>query len=462
MKGDFSRWTYDPTKQYSRLLSLQGRVFLDADFNEAMELQLQHLRKLTADLLGPHAGKDGSFEIAPTSPASNDFFITTGSYYVNGILCENPPVPPPDRPAKDPGPRYTTQPYLSSPRALETGPGVVYLDVWERFVTYIEDEDRTPAELQQTIREVALGGPDTAGRSQVVWQVRFLPFPDAANLTNNNDNNLQKFTEQMNSLGVIRTIEDGRPHPIGKLKARSRKPKADDQPCATNPESRYRGPENQLYRVEIHGQGTFPQGAAGPAPSFKWSRENGSVVFAIRTIEGPTVLVETLGRDERFGLKPGDLVEVVDDEYVLQNRAEPLLRVKSIDPETFTIVLDASPVSNVGQDPKKHPILRRWEGAAPISVNADPESEGYLALEDGVEVCFSASGDYMTSDYWIIPARTATGDVEWPGPLDNPREIPPHGIIHAYAPLAVVTVPAGGGALTPGKDLRRMINQLWT
>jgi len=461
MKGDFSRWTYDPTKQYSRLLSLQGRVFLDADFNEAMELQLQHLRKLTADLLGPHAGKDDSFEIAPTSPASSDFFITAGSYYVKGILCENPPMPPPAAGgAADPGPRYTTQPYLSNPRALEAGPGVVYLDVWERLVTYIEDEDRTDAELQQTIREVALGGPDTAARSQVVWQVRFLPLLDVSKLTGNKDDSLKEFIGQMKSVGVIRTIEDG-PHPFGKLKARARRPKADDQPCATNPESRYRGPENQLYRVEIHRPGKFSDTPSESGPTFKWSRENGSVIFAIRTVEGPTVIVETLGRDERFGLKPGDLVEVVDDEYVLQNRAEPLLRVKSIDPETFTVVLDASPVSNVGQDPRKHPILRRWEGTAPISVNADPESKGYLALEDAVEVCFSSPGDYMTSDYWIIPARTATGDVEWPGPLDNPREIPPHGIIHAYAPLAVITVPAPGGVLSLPNDLRRTIKQLW-
>lgn len=26
---------------------------------------------------------------------------------------------------------------------------------------------------------------------------------------------------------------------------------------------------------------------------------------------------------------------------------------------------------------------------------------------------------YRTSDYWLIPARTATGDVEWPIPTDT-------------------------------------------
>ena len=43
------------------------------------------------------------------------------------------------------------------------GDAVVYLDVWEREVTYVED----PALL-----DVALGGADTATRRQTVWQVR--------------------------------------------------------------------------------------------------------------------------------------------------------------------------------------------------------------------------------------------------------------------------------------------------
>ena len=88
MKGDFSRWTFDPTKHYSRVLSLQGRVFLDADFNEAQELQLRRLRRLTADLLGPHAGPGKTFDITATTPPSADFLVKAGVYYVQGIACE--------------------------------------------------------------------------------------------------------------------------------------------------------------------------------------------------------------------------------------------------------------------------------------------------------------------------------------------------------------------------------------
>jgi hypothetical protein len=146
---------------------------------------------------------------------------------------------------------------------------------------------------------------------------------------------------------------------------------------------------------------------------------------------------------------------------VLQNRHEPLLTVKSVDPETFLVELSSAPASLVGTVTAKHPILRRWEGFGDVKLNPDPDFSEYLPLEDGVEVHFS-SGEYRTSDYWMTPARTATGDVEWPGPFDNPQEIEPQGILHAYAPLAIVTVPGGNGNVTVGTDLRRKIIQLWS
>jgi hypothetical protein len=445
MKGDFSRWTFDPTKHYSRVLSLQGRVFLDADFNEGQELGLQHLRKLTADLLGPHGGPGTAFEIDATQNPSADFVIRGGRYYVNGIVCEN-----------DADVNYLS--LVPKPDPIAGGSYVAYLDVWERFVTFIEDEDLTTADLQQSIREVALGGPDTAARSEVVWQVRLLKFGALAAPPKNDDTSYREFLKELVNQSILRPDASK-----GMIKARARKPKTADQPCPTSPDSQYRGPENQLYRVEIHNPGVFPPAqapAGGSKPSFKWSRENGSVVFSIRSLEGPTVTLETLGHDERLGLKVGDLVEVVDDTYVLQNRAEQLRMVKSIDPETYIVELDAAPVSNVGTVSTDHPILRRWEGYADVSRNADPLTDGYLALEQGVEVYFG-DGDYRTGDYWITPARVPTGDVEWPGPPDDPQLEPPQGILHWYAPLAFLSV-AAGGLVTVSSSMRRTINQLWS
>jgi hypothetical protein len=69
----------------------------------------------------------------------------------------------------------------------------------------------------------------------------------------------------------------------------------------------------------------------------------------------------------------------------------------------------------------------------------------WLSLEDGVQVQFqkAAAGGtnlYRTGDYWLIPARTATGDVEWPTGTSGALALPPNGVDHHYAPLAVIKV----------------------
>ena len=50
------------------------------------------------------------------------------------------------------------------------------------------------------------------------------------------------------------------------------------EPELVPPESGHRGPQNQLYRVEIDHDGCV---GGGGGPTFKVSRENGSVMFRI-------------------------------------------------------------------------------------------------------------------------------------------------------------------------------------
>ena len=201
--------------------------------------------------------------------------------------------------------------------------------------------------------------------------------------------------------------------------------------------------------------------------------------------------MESLGRDDRFGLVEGDLVEVQDDRSVLLNLTGNLLPVQAIDRTTLTVTLGGTPDSILGSDETLHPLLRRWdqtsgdpaEGGLTLDTdNAAFVQEGvWLNLEDGVQIRFqpaepvsSASAppnppvnQYLTGDYWLIPARTATGDVEWPKVTDAhgiPETdaqgniiriaLPPHGITHYYAPLAVIQVNANGVVSPPVTDCR--------
>ena len=52
MKGDFTRFTFDPSKQYSGVRKQQGRVDLDADWNEAADIQAYLDAVQSTDVIG--------------------------------------------------------------------------------------------------------------------------------------------------------------------------------------------------------------------------------------------------------------------------------------------------------------------------------------------------------------------------------------------------------------------------
>jgi hypothetical protein len=326
---------------------------------------------------------------------------------------------------------------------LTPGTFLFYLDVWERQVTVADDPD---------LAEVALGGPDTATRSQLVWQVRAR-------------------TDNAVDCGSWKKLLRG---PLPLLRAKTREPQDDASACVIPPDARYRGAENQLYRVEIHRGGTATGGA-----TFVWSRENGSVLLPVleigwdTTAARTTATLATLGRDRRLGLAEGDWVELVDETSVLGGTARALQQIERVDRDDMRVVL-SSAGAPVSTSDLHNPALRRWDhdgsaggkgddGALPVT-EATGTDDGWIELEDGVLVQFPAStnpnvpNDYRPGDYWLIPARTATGDVVWPidtvGGTPGPAARPPRGVEHAYAPLAVVTVDAAG-QVTVTNDCRR-------
>jgi hypothetical protein len=448
MKGDFTRDTFDPIQQFSRVLKQQGRVQVDADWNEQVAIFWHYLRSLATDLAGPHWGPehDLGFEINPTDGPG--FTVGPGRYYVNGMLCENREEL-----------AYVNPSHCVFPGevVLESGRRyLVYLDVWERHVTHIE---------APSIREVALGGPDTTTRAQIVWQVRPLPLEDEDNTEADLREQLKILQQQWKRArasgdeeavrelsrriveikAALQALENGNascgsrlrallPSTNARLQARARQDGKPEDPCTIPPQSRYRGAENQLYRVEIHRPGTADEA------TFKWSRDNGSVTFPILAVSDQMVSLAHLGRDGRFTLTEGDWVEAIDDDYTLEGRVSNLLRVEKVYREEQKVLLSA-PLSKVGQDLSRHPFLRRWDQQAYKKDGGTlPVSEGeWLELEDGVQIHFNEGGDYRSGDYWLIPARVETGDVEWPITDGQPAARSPHGIAHYYAPLAIIT-----------------------
>jgi hypothetical protein len=433
MKADFSRATFRPAAHYSAVLSQQGRVQLDADANEQAAIQLHLARTTAADVIGSHGGPADGFTVAyvpsPDGKQPADLTISPGRYYVDGVLIDSTPAPVYQAVGEDQqtvddgsGLGYWNQPfaYLDQEDNNDKLPGkfpfLVYLRVVEQLVTAAQDP---------LIRESALGValPDTAARSQVTWQA--LPLP--LKVSSQRSSPEQQFDEWVEDQTAVRSH----------LAAQVEKPAGtDDDPCLLAPDAAYRGPENQLYRVEIH--------AVGETATFTWSRDNGSIVFPITAVDGRWVSLSSLGRDDKLAIEVGDWVEAVDDATTARGIASPLAQVAELDPAGGRVLLSAEPA--IGAIAGRHPLLRRWDQQGPgLRGGAVPVAEGaWLNLEDGVQVWFQAGGSYRTGDFWLIPARTLTADVEWPrDTAGRPLLLPPAGPVVRYAPLAWITSDTG-------------------
>ncbi|MEV4701699.1 DUF6519 domain-containing protein [Actinoplanes sp. NPDC049316] len=414
MHGDFSRLTFQPGKHHTAVLSQQGRLRLDAEDNEQAAIQAYLARQLTTDLIGPYAGPAGDlgFAISRTDEGDHpDLTIGPGRYYVGGILCDAT------------GPDGGGWTYLNQPDAvidpdkqgLPDNGFLVYLRVRERVVSAIEDPD---------LHEKALGPslPGTTLRLRVAWQV------------------LVTGVETRDVKAGRAAFEDWaqqrHPHRGVAAFGVERPADADDDTCIVNPEAAYRGPENQLYRVEVH------HGGAQGTATVKWSRDNGSAVYTIGELEGDWVTV-TGSTDDKMLPEVEDWVEVIDDVVTSGDDPGPLLQVVDVDFGGRRVRLSGVPADDTGRDVARHPYLRRWDQRAPgrggqaLDGGAVPITENvWIPLEQGVQVKFGAGGTYRTGEYWTVAARTLDGDVEWPRVDGEPVLRPPAGPQEHLAPLA--------------------------
>ena len=87
MKGDFTRDTFKPKKHYSGVRMQQGRVQLDADWNEQVDIAARRVESETVDVVGPYGVPwiNPGFGITGGAVPS----IGAGHMYLDGFLVEN-------------------------------------------------------------------------------------------------------------------------------------------------------------------------------------------------------------------------------------------------------------------------------------------------------------------------------------------------------------------------------------
>ncbi len=460
MKGDFSRIRFTPSENFTSVLQQQGRVSLDADANEQCAID-EYLRTTQIiDTIGAVGGPVGSagFEI---SVEDSTIRISKGRYYVQGLLCEGLATDYMDQPFLI-DPSVTDAEYLEELDAGTIDAICVQLQVWQRLVTALDDP---------CLLEPALGQADTTARLQTVWRVVASPIlppappptpptvPSApTGLTGVTINQNLAATERLlTKSGLAITRE---PVSFGTIASTGTIASAptivpveragrlcvqlsntgDDCSCQPIPPAGYQGLENQLYRIEIHQPGDET------TATFKWSRENASIVAAVTSYSGTnpqTIFVDSLGKDANLGFAANQWVEISDDTTEfgdVPNHWGQLCQISSVSPAgqppsiTFTATAPAV-------DPTKNARVRRWDqpgtgtaGDMPLSVTAP------IDIENGIQVTFCA-GTYKSGDYWLIPARTASGKIDWPPCGGDGRPCQLAANIPVYTvPLALITL----------------------
>jgi hypothetical protein len=226
-----------------------------------------------------------------------------------------------------------------------------------------------------------------------------------------------------------------------------------DDPCIIAPDVRYRGAENQLYRIEIH------HGGAASTATFKWSRDNGSMAARWLGSEGE-VLIVSPGR----GFRPGDWVELSHEGLEFAGQPGELVRLAKVEGDRLTT---ESPPAMLWDAELRGACVRRWDqrghddlvlrdGAAPVTESSATEPQ-WIDIGDGLQISFEPGGTYRTGDYWTIKASAATGGIEWPAEANGrPQALPPQGVQHYYAPLGIVSIVDEQAAVEPCRGCRAL------
>jgi hypothetical protein len=417
MKGDFSRFTFNPLNNYLAVLKQQGRVDLDSDWNEQAELFGEYLRQLAADAFGPFAiplapndivsDNGGALAIGGFTNGSGgivDFTISRGIAYIGGYIYRLPADM-----------TFMSQVDYPEPEIPDGKPDLlVYLEAWRRSISYVDDE---------SIREPALGGPDTCLRSKLLGQVRIM----AADDLNTPDEACRMLADTFPSSNIGLTLRiDQSAHQL---------------PLNFGEVDLGGGliPGNLHYRLEIHrginGDGDLIEG-------IKWSDENGAVVTrALKALNSREIMAEETEQVTGESFKPGDWVEVGNIVTELHRQGSQMAQINALESISgglsITLDSDIHPLltrrknSKSTLEPGLAPSIRRWSGFyAPLSL------KNLYDLGRGVKATFTTNDrkcHFEPADYWTFAIRDREYNKRF-----APSKTLPIGIKKYRHPLAII------------------------
>lgn len=447
MSSDRARVSYDPGRHWRGVINQQGRVTLEADWNEAAAIAAESERAQLVDVVGPSGTPDDGYRVDVAG--TGDLTIRHGTMYVGG-----------ERMLLDGDLDYADQPDwvdnagdpLWTEPAAPDGDEAVWLFLREQEVGAVED----PALL-----DVALGGPDTSQRLRILQRV------------------VRSATREDSCAGALGDLEKGwaeqgltfdpetmRLESASTLHVSFQEVATGPTLCEPFAQGGYLGAENQLIRVQV----ASVDGSG--APTLVWGFDNAYFTYRISdaVVHGAagttTLTLASAPVDSFHQPATGQAVEVLRaaahltqdtgaaDDYVAAATGVVTTCETAYNPDEGTVAISTALDADTTASPLL--FLRVWQETIPAAAGA-------VALGDtGIQVTLaSGSGTFHVGDYWQFAVRPATPSQVSPvypeRILDAPQ--PPDGPRLWACPLAVIAWADGAGTVT---DCRNHFDDLVT
>jgi len=440
MASDRARVSYDPSRKWRGVIAQQGRVTVEADWNEAAMIGEERDRQVALDVIGPVGTPDRGYAVTAARPrgersgsAPGDLRIGPGTLYLGGERLDLTEqvryVAQPD------WLDHSTDPMWRAPRARrdeDIRHELVYLLAAEQEVSAVED----PA-----LADVALGGPDTMQRRRILQH--FVRCPSESGTC---EGSLDAFERSLADHGLTFDPAEMTARSAARLKVSFPAAAGSSQPASGG----YLGAENQMIRVMVAGI----DDATGQ-PMIVWGFDDASFLYRVQTaVPGSgtttgttTVTLASAPVDSYHYPQRGqavellrDAVKLTDTDYIASSTGFVSTVTEAYQPTGKTLVIAGGPGEPGGYSgdylvAERTPqlYLRVWQAMA----QAQPGEPVPLG-DTGVCVTLTSSDGFHVGDFWHFALRPAQPTAVYPEryrhapqPSDGPRTW--------ACPLAVVT-----------------------
>lgn len=427
MSSDKARVSHDANQQYRTVVAQQGRVTLEADWNESQQMASEQEKSNLINIIGSSGTPNDGFRVLETgsTPALPfDFSVQQGTMYVGGNRVVLPNEVKYSNQSEwldrvgDPG---WVDP--SIPNTLPPQKEFIYLLLREQEVSAVEDS---------ALRESALGGPDTTQRTRLVQRIVRSQIEGNTCATA-----LDSARKYWLTKGLAFDAKTMQLKSAATLQVRFLESAIPPDPCDPEARGGYLGAENQLIRTQISSVDL-----ATNQYKLVWGFDNASFIYRV-TVDstGKILKLQSPPVDDFHRPRTGQTVEVLrsaaslsNGELIASATGQVVTLSAPYNPDTQEITLPAAlpaPYLNSSQTPRL--FLRVWEEEITFTPNT-PVSLGKTGLQVTLR---NNSQPFHLGDYWFFAVRPMTPTAIYPQRyLTSPQ--PSEGPDLWVCPLAVI------------------------